>query len=282
MKLSEMANMIKRGDADDYFVSKEVKEKIIGRSVEEIETFLSEFTGAVIGQRDRARWELSHVYFILKWMSLFRVLEIGDDARLVELAPGENPRVLIAFDTVVSGKGSYIAVNLNRKLTSILKGRARSIETAAQFVEDDSRNLTDHVEKNTVDVVALNHAIDNILECLVAEEEGIDTVNAEYMEIFPKLIMRFEAACRSGKLKAIAHEGFMKIVADAFTVLKPNRYLIFYQFVLQEALDAGADMNMRSSLINIARDWILEKYAQSAMLEIDNYDPKRWLILKKN
>lgn len=283
MDLKGLAVKIKTGEANRFFIAKDANEEIIKLPVERIESLLEGFTKAPMIRKDTASKQLSNVYRIFCWIEAFEKLSLSSDSTLLEIAPGNGTSIVTAFDAVSSGKGKYTAVNLNKKLTEEFKTHThtKNPKIDIRVIEDDVRNLLKYVMKGTIDIVAANHAIDNILETIIAEKEGIDTVNSDYLEIIPKLIRRYEKVYLNGTLKNLASKEFIDTIKAIHSLLKPGGYLIFHQFVLQEAIDFGASVSTQSAFVDIAREWIRDSNLDFETIKLDDFDPKWWVFFKK-
>ena len=147
MNFQEMARKIKKGETDRFFFTNEAREEIARLSTDEIESLLQGFTKAPIICRDSSDMQLSRLYHILCWIEVLKKLSIGEDATVVEIAPGAGTSIVTAFDVISTGKGKYVSFNLNKKLTLDFKSQTEDLNLDIRIFEDDAKNVLAYIPK---------------------------------------------------------------------------------------------------------------------------------------
>lgn len=281
MNLQKMARKIKKGETDRLFSIDEVREKIAEFSTEEIESRLEGFTRAPTIHKDSFDVQLSGVYHILSWEKAFRDLGVRKDSTLIEIAPGAGTHIVTAFDLISGGKGKYLAFNLNKKLTSHFKSQTENSNLDIRIIEDDAKNALVYIPKETIDIVAGNHAINDILETIIANKEGLDTVGQDWFEIAPRLMREYEKAYLNGTLRNLVFDDFIDIMRAIYFTLKPGGYLVLNYYVYPVEIDWGGSVAVRSAFVNLARQWIGEADIGFETLSLNGFDPKWWGFFRK-
>ncbi len=281
MNFREMARKIKKGETDRFFFTDEAREEITQFSTEEIESRLEGFTRAPMIRKDSSDMQLSRVYHILSWEKAFRNLVVRKDSTLVEIAPGAGTHIATAFDMVTGEKGKYVAFNLNKKLTSDFQSQTKELNLHTCVIEDNARNLPEYVDKESVDIVTGNHAINDILETIIADNKGIDTIEGDYFEVAPRLIREYEKAYLNGTLKSLVFEDFIKIIRAIYFVLKPGGHLVLNYYVYPVEIDWGGSLPVRSAFVGLARQWISEADLGFETFPLEGFDPKWWGSFRK-
>ncbi len=281
MNLQEMTRKIKKGETDRLFFTDEVREKIAQFSTEEIESRLEGFTRAPMIRKDSYDMQLSSVYHILSWEEAFRNLVVRKDSTLIEIAPGAGTHIVTVFDLISGGKGKYVAFNLNKKLTSDLKSQTEDLNLDIRIIEDDAKNAPAYIPNETIDIVAGNHAINDILETIIANKEGLDTVEQDWFEIAPGLMREYEKAYLNGTLRNLVFDDFIDIMRAIYFTLKPGGYLVLNYYVYPVEIDWGGSVPVRSAFVNLARQWIGEADIGFETLSLDGFDPKWWGFFRK-
>lgn len=225
--------------------------------------------------------QLCRIYHILCWEKVFESILVGGDSTVVEIAAGAGTHIVTAFDTVSCGKGRYVAFNLNKKLTSDFKSQTVDLDLDVRIIEDNAKNLLRYLEKETVGIAAGNHAINDILETIIASKEGIDTIEGDYFEIAPMLIRKYEKAYLNGTLKNLAFEDFIEIIRAIYFALKPGGYLVLNYYVYPLEIDWGGSLPVRSAFVSLARQWISEAGLGFKTVSLEGFDPKWWGFFRK-
>ncbi len=281
MNFQEMARKIKKSETDRFFFTNEAREEIARLSTVEIESLLQEFTRAPMIRRDSSDMQLSRVYHILCWIEALKKSSISEDATVVEIAPGAGTATVTAFDVVSGREGKYVAFNLNKKLTSDFKTQTEDLNLDIRIIEDDAKNALAYIPKETIDMVAGNHAINDILETIIANKEGLDTIEGDWFEIAPRLIRKYEKAYLNGTLKNLVFEDFIEIMRAIYFTLKPGGYLALNYYVYPVEIDWGGSVPVRSAFVNLARQWISEADLGFETVFLDGFDPKWWGFFRK-
>ncbi len=281
MNLQDVARKIKKGETDRFFFTDEAREEIARLSTDEIESLLQGFTRAPIIHRNSSGMQLSRLYHILCWIKALNKLSISKDATLIEIAPGAGTHIVTAFDVISGGKGKYVAFNLNKKLTLDFKTQTQDLNLDIRIIEDDAKNALVYIPKETIDIVAGNHAINDILETIIANKEGLDTIGEDYFEVAPRLIRKYEKAYLNGTLRNLVFEDFIDIIRAIYFTLKPTGYLVLNYYVYPVEIDWGGSVPVRSAFVNLARQWISEADLGFETVFLDGFDPKWWGFFRK-
>ena len=281
MNFQGMARKIKKGETDRFFFTDEAREEIARLSTDEIESLLQGFTKAPIIRRDSSDMQLSRLYHILCWIEVLKKLSIDEDATVVEIAPGAGTSIVTAFDVISTGKGKYVSFNLNKKLTLDFKTQTEDLNLDIRIFEDDAKNVLAYIPNETVDMVAGNHAINDILETIIANKEGLDTIEEDYFEIAPRLIREYEKAYLNGTLRNLVFEDFIDIIRAIYLTLKPTGYLVLNYYIYPVEIDLGGSVPVRSAFVNLARQWISEADIGFETVSLDGFDPKWWGFFRK-
>ncbi len=191
-----------------------------------------------------------------------------------------------ALETFSSGQARYLTANLNKMLTAELTGRMSHLGIETRIIEDDAINLSRYLEDESVDLVAFNHVINDILEHIVAKKNKKDTINIDFWQHFHELINDLVIIEKRGRLKEVVFEEFMELITVAYELLKPGGYMVFNNYVFEETfyknIDHETTLRLYSSFIDLAREWISESDIPLASVELNGFDPQWWLFLRKD
>jgi len=286
MDLHELSKQIKTEDFQNSF--KKVipckTRNILGEmSVVEIENRLNKIFADTINAREEIEWELYRIYYIAAWYKLYGSLNLPVELSIYEIATGDTVYVPQALDIYSGNRGKYVTLNLNKELSASFRSKTENMGADVRIIEDNGINVLNYYAENTFDVVAFQHAVNDIVQTIVADIEGIDTVRSNWWATEPQMLRAVFRNYQAGKLKDVACQKFIDIIKVCCKSLKDGGYLIFNNCTFNADYAAGDySMEFHSLYIDIAREWIAEANLGLEELEIQGYQSKWWMILKKN
>ena len=143
-------------------------------------------------------------------------------------------------------------------------------------------NALKYFDVNTFDFITFHHAINDIIQTIIAEIEGIDTENCDWWEKEPEMLQAVMKHHREGTLKYSTYNSFIKLIQVCTQVLMPGGYMIFDNCSFAGYDDIGYSTEFHDSYINMAREWINESGLPLKEVKVDGYNGKWWLILRKD
>jgi len=231
-----------------------------------------------INSFDRPLYQL---YFTASWYNLFKTLHEDQKISLLEVATGDSCYVINALELHSSEKGEYTTFNLNKKLGSSFITKNADKNVKITLIEDNGINVLNYFSVNSFDFIAFHHAINDIIQTIIAETEGIDTINCDWWVQEPDMLRAVMKHHKNGTLKQNAHGSFIKIIDVCSKVLKHGGYMIFDNRTFAVKEEIGYSTQFHDSYIALAREWINESGLPLKETVIDGYDSKWWMILKK-
>lgn len=82
----------------------------------------------------------------------------------------------------------YITANINQILTERLRAKIEDISIEGVVIEEDAAAIDRHLPVERVDLIAFQHAVNDILQTILRVQESVDTIYADWMETLPKTI----------------------------------------------------------------------------------------------
>ncbi|MBP1993648.1 hypothetical protein [Paenibacillus eucommiae] len=233
--------------------------------------------------------DLLELYYTASWFNLFEILRVPPDAAVFEIAAGDTiyiPRALNAYsgnttNATNATNATYVTANLNKELSKGFFQKTADLDIQIKIIEDDGVNLLDYYEHDSFEVVSFHHALNDIIQTIIADIEGIDTVNNNWWTIEPQMLQAVMRYNDQGKLKEAAYEPFIKIIDTCTKLLKKGGYIIFDNCTYAGYEQIGYSSEFHSSYIRLAREWITEANLDLEEVELDLYDKNWWMILKK-
>ena len=285
MDLGEFSRQIKTDDFQNSFgkvIPLKTRDTINKMNSVEIEKILNRIFTDTINAKEETEWDLYRTYYIAAWYNLFKKLNMPADMSIYEIAAGDGTYVPQSLDIYSANRGKYVTLNLNKELSRNFMSKTEHIDADVRIIQDNGVNILNYYDENTFDVVAFQHAVNDIVQTIVADIEGIDTLNNNWWEIEPQMLRAVFQSYQAGKLKETAYEKFIAIIKECYKSLKKNGYMIFNNCTFNADYAIGDySMEFHSLYIDIAREWIAEANLGLEEIEMRGYKRKWWMILKK-
>ncbi len=225
--------------------------------------------------------EIYKIYFIFCWQQLFKNINLNHKSRVLEVASGQSDPVPQALEKYTQGLGQYVTANLNKKLTAGLLRKTANLNISVDVIEDNAINLEKYYQNEIFDVACFQHAINDMIQTIIACKEGIDTVNNDWFEILPEMIAAVNKYYIKEKLKEVVFDKLIEQIRVCSSLLKSDGFLVFNNHIFQMDLDAGYNSELYKSFIPLIRKWIKESDLDLKEITYEHFAPQWWLFLQK-
>ena len=280
MDYKELSLQLKNNEFSNY-MSDDIRKFIVSTDILELEKHLERVMTSPIKYINNFDRPLYQIYFTAAWSNLFKFLHKDKQIELMEVASGDANYILNALDNYSSEFGSYITFNINKSLTNNLKTKNAQKSVQIKVIEDNGMNALKYFDENSFDFIGFHHAINDIIQTIIAEIEGIDTENCDWWGKEPDMLHAVMKHYKQGTLKTNAYDSFIKLIDVCTQVLMPGGYMIFDNCSFVGYDDIGYSTEFHNSYINMAREWINESGLPLKEITVDGYNSKWWLILRK-
>lgn len=217
-------------------------------------------------------------YFRNKWADALKAVHNKESISVFEIGAGGcnivPKAVLYGYN---HSDTKYMTANLNKELTQIFKWKTENDPIVISVVEDDAANIKKYIGDDRFDVIAFEHSLNDVLETILAEKNGIDTVNKGWMEILPAITEVVNREWTNGTFEKNVKIELLNLINTCLEVLKPDGWLIFAHYQFQYNLDIGLSAELNSSLIPMVRNW-LEGIGVEVIFE--GFDDNWWMFIK--
>jgi hypothetical protein len=282
MNLTELSQQIKSGDFQNIekYVTPKTLDMINEMSVLELEKlYRGIFTETVNAAGDE--WGLVWLYFIIAWRDLFVKLKLPANLSVYEIATGDTICVPQAMN-IFTHDGKYVTLNINKELSQSFISKTENLDVDIRIIEDNGVNILNYYAENTFNVVAFQHAVNDIVQTIFADQLGLDTLNNNWWEIEMQMAGAAYRSYLAGTLKRDAGEQFIDIIRVCARSLQQGGYLIFNNATWNRVYNPeDYSLEFHSMYIPIAREWIAEAGLGLEEVDIAGYDKTWWMILKK-
>lgn len=281
MNVQELAKHYKTGNLPPHleqYLPTALRSQLQEMNAEEIESLLNQIMQSPIDLSRQWSQELIEFYYTAAWYHLFVELRIPSHASLYEIAAGDTvciPRALHAF----SSGATYVTANLNKELSHQFMHKTADLDIQVKIIEDNGNNLLQYYEPQSFEVISFHHAINDIIQTIIADIEGIDTVNNNWWDIEPQLLQAVMSYHNRGELRKAAFEPFINIIETCMKLLKKGGYLIFDNCTYAGYEQMGYSSEFHSAYIQLVREWIAESDMGLKEVELESYDKQWWMIM---
>lgn len=128
-------------------------------------------------------------YFRSKWIQALKSVLPTDSIRVLEIGAGCADMLPRAMSCAYNHpQTKYITANMNKELTAAFKQKTSSLPIQIDVIEDNAQNIKAHAETGLFDAVVFEHSVNDVIETMLAERNGINTTESDWMQILPDMI----------------------------------------------------------------------------------------------
>ncbi|GIP31918.1 hypothetical protein [Paenibacillus sp. J2TS4] len=284
MDLNVLAKQVEAGKFEQLLVKQFPEETALrlGKmTAAELEKELKQVIRVPIQLSGEMGPELFELFYTASWFNLFERLAVPANAMLFEIAAGDTVYIPKALDAYTGKGAQYATANLNKELSRNFRAKTAGLRIDIRVIEDDGAHILNYYGGESFDVIALHHALNDIIQTIIASKEGIDTVNSNWWTIEPQLLQAVMDYYNRGELKNAAYESFIRIISTLGRLLKQGGYMIFDNCTHAGYEKLGYSTEFHSSYIQLAREWIQEADVGLEEVKLEQYNSKWWMILQK-
>lgn len=219
-------------------------------------------------------------YFRNKWATALKTVCHQESISVFEIGAGGCDIVPKAVSMkFCHPKTRYFTANLNKELTQIFKWKTEVDPVDIYVIEDDAANIKTYVGENAFDAIVFEHSVNDVLETIIAEKYGIDTVNRGWMEILPAITEAVNKEWNNKTFEQNTKNEFLNLIHECRDVLKHDGWLIFAHYQFQYNLDIGLSPELNQNIIPIVRKWISDSNIGKEYF-FDGFDSNWWMFVR--
>jgi SAM-dependent methyltransferase len=218
-------------------------------------------------------------FFRARWAEALRAIHAGQELVLLEVASGDAD-MIPQMMARTRPHSRYITANMNRILTERLVQKTRDLPLEIEVIEEDAIKLEQHLPPESVDIIAFQHAVNDVIQAILCDQEGIDTISTDWMEMLPEMIRILQREIAQGTLAQHAKPVFLSLLENLLKVLKPGGMMVMSHNMYQLDLDWGYPPDLWDNMIPITREWIKDLPGVKEVA-IAGFDPHWWMFYQK-
>jgi hypothetical protein len=224
--------------------------------------------------------QVNEVFFRARWAEVLRAAQFKQGDALLEIASGDADMIPQMMARVYP-HSRYITANMNRILTASLRAKTRDIAVDVSVIEEDAIVIERYLPSESVAVVAFQHAVNDVLQAILCDQEGVDTINADWMETLPKMIQILQREMGQDTLRQHVEPAYLALLGKLLKVLKKGGLVVMNHYMFQLDLDWGYPPDLWEDLIPITREWV-KALPGCQEIYVEGFDPHWWMFLQKN
>jgi hypothetical protein len=222
---------------------------------------------------------VNEVFFRARWAEVLDAVHPGNDLTLLEIASGAADMIPQTMART-RPHTRYISANMNRILTERLRERTHDLAVEIVVIEEDAVEIERYLPVESVDVIAFQHAVNDVIQAILCGQAGIDTVYADWMETLPQMIAILQREIAQNTLDEHAKPAFLHLLEQLLKVLKQDGLIVMNHYMFQLDLDWGYPPGLWEDMIPITRQW---NKALPGCKEVffEGFDPHWWMFYQK-
>lgn len=223
---------------------------------------------------------VNEAYFRARWAEALQAACPGlATLALLEVATGDTDMIpqMMARSYPHS---RYITANMNRILTARFRERTQGLPLEIVVIEADAAHIERHLDAASLEVVAFQHAVNDVIQAILCAQAGVDTVYTDWMETLPQMIAILQRELAANTLEQHAKPGFLSLLERLLRVLKPGGMLVMSHYMFQLDLDWGYPPDLWENMLPMTRRWVTD-LPGCREVTFDGFHPQWWLFLRK-
>ena len=239
-----------------------------------------EYLRALLTEPIRDFSVVNRAFFYARWGELIKTLYGNEAVSLLEVATGAEDMIPRSVSRILPDS-TYVTANVNEKLSNSFLAKTKDLPIRIELIRDDAANLDKYLDGGSLDIVAFQHGVNDVLQAILCDQNGIDTADADWMALLPRMIELVTDFHEKGTFEELTKGAFLGMVDTLTGFLKPGGHVIMNHYMFQYDLDLGYPYHIWENLIPIVRTWLSE-VSGLREITVPDYPRQWWLILQNN
>ena len=222
---------------------------------------------------------VNEVYFRARWAEVLKMLNPQNNLNLLEVASGDADMIPQALART-HPNSHYITANMNKILNKSLFNKTKALPIKMEIIEDDATYIEKHFGRESVDIIVFQHAINDIIQAILCDREGVDTIYSDWMETLPKMIEILQKETSQNSLEQNVKIPFLGLMTALLRVLKKDGMIVMNHYMFQLDLDWGYPPNLFEKIVPMTREWSKE-LEDCKEIFFPGFNTNWWIFIKK-
>lgn len=232
-------------------------------------------------ERPIKNYDFYNYYYYVMWYKALQKAAKQNTVNVLEIASGDEDMIPQTMDKMFSKDSQYITFNMNKILTEGLYRKTKELAISVLVIEEDAKLIPDYFEPGYFDVIVFQHSINDVIQSILCDKEGVDTINSSWMEVLPDMIKIMQRELREGTLEQHVKIEFLKLISNCMETLSQDGMMVINHYMFQLDLDWGYPYELWHDMLPIVRKWILESSLMLEEIEFEEFDRQWWMFLRK-
>jgi hypothetical protein len=222
---------------------------------------------------------VNELYFRARWAEVLNNFYPEKGITLLEVATGDADMIPQLLGHTRSDS-RYITANMNKHLNNSLLEKTKELPVQMELIEDDAALIEKHIGRESVDLIAFQHAVNDVIQAILCDREGVDTIYSDWMETLPKMIEILQREVGQNTLELHSKDPFLGLIRTLLKVLKKDGIIAMNHYMFQLDLDWGYPADLFENMLPMVRKWLSE-LTECEEIVVDGFDSNWWIFLKK-
>jgi hypothetical protein len=222
---------------------------------------------------------INDLYFRARWGEVLQRLHPDPHLALLEVATGDADMIAQTMERTHPA-GRYITANMNASLNASFTRKTAALTLDIRLFADDASAIERYIGPESVDVIAFQHALNDVVQAILCAQQGIDTVYADWMDTLPKMIAILQVETAQNTLEQHARPPLLDLMQTLRQVLRKGGIIAMNHYQFQLDLDWGYPPALFENFVPMVRQW-LQGCPGYQEIQLDGFHPQWWLFLQK-
>ncbi len=223
---------------------------------------------------------INDVYFRGRWAEVLEMIHPQKNLKLLEIASGDAD-MIPQVKARTHPNSNYFTTNMNKILNDSLLEKTKDLSLNVEIIDDDAINIENYIEKGAIDIIAFQHSINDIIQAILCDREGVDTIYSDWMETLPVMIEILKKEVSANTLEEHSKNQFLVLISALLNLLKDDGIIVMNHYMFQLDLDWGYPRDLFENIIPMTREWVSE-IDDVKEIYYTGFDSNWWMFLKKS
>jgi ubiquinone/menaquinone biosynthesis C-methylase UbiE len=222
---------------------------------------------------------INDLYFRARWGEALQRIHPDPHLALLEVATGDADMIPQTMERT-HPKGRYFTANMNASLNRSFAQKTAALNLDIHLFADDASAIESYIGPDSVDVIAFQHALNDVVQAILCAQQGIDTIDSDWMETLPIMIAILRVETAKNTLEQHTRQPLLDLMQTLRRVLKKGGIIAMNHYQFQLDLDWGYPPALFENFVPMVRQWLKDCPGYHE-IQLNGFHPQWWLFLQK-